>query len=103
MQQDFLEISNDTTTPWFKTKAFKIGVVVLAIVAVIAIVLFSTQIGELLELFGLKAAPEARSIILDGIDGIGEGHTFFFEPVWNVDPSGDSLGIIDNKLMFKSK
>lgn len=100
MQQDLLEISNNTTTPWFKTKAFKIGAVVLAVIAVIAVVLFSQQIGELLELFGLRAAPESKSIILDGVNvGIGNGHAYFFEDGYNVDP-GSSFKVSDGKLML---
>ena len=100
MQQDFLEISNDIATPWYKTKAFRIGAVLLAIIAVIAVVLFSQQIGELLEFFGLKAAPEARSITLDGVDvGIGNGHAYFFEPGYNVDPAS-SFRVDDGKLML---
>lgn len=103
MQQDLLEISNNTTTPWFKTKAFKIGVVILAIIAVIAVVLFSAQIGELLEFFGLRAAPEAKSIILDGIDaGIGNGHAYFFENGYITDPAPPAapFKVVENRLML---
>lgn len=95
MQNDNLEISTDLLpqTPWYKTKPFKIGMVVISITAVIAVVLFSKQIGELLNLFGTKAATEERSIVIDGV-GLGDD-THFFEGGYTIDPS-DSFRIDPN-------
>lgn len=45
-----------TPTVWFRTKIARTILLVLAVIAVVALVLFSNQIGKLLELFGLKAA-----------------------------------------------
>jgi hypothetical protein len=61
---------------------------------VIAVVLFSRQIGTLLELWGLKAAPTAKTITLPN-----DGQTWFTSGNYTVTPS-DSLTITDNKLML---
>jgi len=43
-------------TPWFRTKRGKFILGIGATIAVLALVLFSQQIGQLLNLFGTKAA-----------------------------------------------
>ena len=71
---------NDTITPWFKTKTFKLFVLVLAILSITTIVLFSEQIGNVLELLGIKATDDTRELLIDGVGGTGEaGHTSFLE------------------------
>jgi len=56
---------------WFQTPAFRIGLAVFAAVAVVVIVLFSEQIGQLLDLFSSKAA-EVRMLVLSGEPTEGE-------------------------------
>ncbi len=50
---------------WFQTPAFRIGLGVFVAIAVVAVVLFSKQISQLLDLFGSKAA-EVKMLILSG-------------------------------------
>jgi len=56
---------------WFQTPAFRIGLGILAAVAIVAVVLFSEQIGQLLDLFSSKAA-EVRMLVLSGEPTEGE-------------------------------
>ncbi len=80
--------------PWFKTKTFKIIVLVLAILSIASVVLFSNQVGNLLELFGIKAGFNQKTILVDGVGSGAEGHSSFFEGIYSVEPT-DSL-TIDN-------
>jgi hypothetical protein len=50
---------------WWRTRAFKIGLGVLAVVAVTLAVLFGDQIAKLLDLFGTRAGQE-RLITISG-------------------------------------
>ena len=86
-------------TPWYRTKAFKIGMLVLAILAITSLVLFSDQIGDLLELFGLRAAQETKEILIDATGGSEPGHSMFFEDGHFVDPT-DSFKVEGNRLML---
>jgi len=95
MQNDYL--FNQQTTTWFRTKTFKLVLTILAILAIAAVVLFSEQIGDLLELWGLKAATESRTIVIDGL-GEGDNHSFF-EGSYSVDPT-DSIIIDENNRLI---
>ncbi|OGB74067.1 hypothetical protein A2V68_02450 [candidate division Kazan bacterium RBG_13_50_9] len=86
MQDSFIPESNRTW--WFRSRAFRIGAVVLAVVAVVLVVLFSRQIGGLLELWGLKAAPEGRTITIDGtVEGTDPYHAHFWHGGYEVYPT----------------
>lgn len=43
-------------TTWSRNKIIRTGLIVLAVIAVVVLVLFSEQIGQLLEFFGIRAA-----------------------------------------------
>ena len=86
---------NDTITPWFKTKTFKIVVLVLAILSITTVVLFSEQIGNVLDFLGIRAATESREILIDGTGGEELGHSSFLEPGYILDPA-DSFVIDDD-------
>ena len=90
---------DNTITFWYRTKAFKLGMLVLAILTITALVLFSDQIGDLLELFGLKAAPESKEILIDAVGGAEPGHFMFFEGDYSVDTT-DSFKVEGNRLML---
>lgn len=69
-----------SATPWFRAKWFKGTLTALVIIAVILVVLFNRQIGDLLNLFGSRAALETKNFVLDGTnlqDGyfLGNGYT----------------------------
>jgi len=85
--------------PWYRTKTFKVGILVLTILAITSLVLFSNQIGDLLELFGLKAAQETKEIFIDATGGSEPGHSMFFEGNYSIDPI-DSFKVEDNRLML---
>ena len=55
-----------TDSPWYRTGIFRIVLGVLAVIAIVGIVMFSEQIGDLLSLLGLKAAPVTGSASLQG-------------------------------------
>ena len=86
---------NDTITPWFKTKTFKLFVLVLAILSITTIVLFSEQIGNVLELFGIKAADDSRELLIDGTGGDELWHSSFLEGSPTMEPI-DSFAIDEN-------
>lgn len=98
MQKNYL--FDDQITPWFKTKTFKIIVLILAILSIVTVVLFSEQIGDLLELFGLRAATEARVILIDGVGSGADGHTSFFDPGFTVDPPDSFMIDANNRLIL---
>lgn len=50
---------------WFQTKTFKIVLTVVGAVVVIALVVFSEQIGQLLDLFGSKAGISQETVPLN--------------------------------------
>lgn len=61
-------------THWYQNKTVKTVLIVVAVLAVIGLVFFSEQIGQLLDLFGIKAAvpgQETGSITLVERDGEG--------------------------------
>lgn len=77
---------------WFKSKAFRVGALILAIAAVVLVVLFSRQIGDLLELFGLKAARETQTIT---IDGTGLPDRFHFMVDMDIDKTDTNAFALD--------
>ena len=94
MQNDYLD-SPTGSTPWYRTRAFRIGLSAVVGLAVIALVLFSRQLGELLNLGGSKAAIESQVITIDGVgDGTAE---HFFHTGFSIDPA-NSLKIEGNRL-----
>lgn len=79
-----------TKTPWYKTKMAKIGLVGATTIAVILIVMFSSQIGQLLNLFGTKAGT-SQSVILDQTNFLDVGHVM---------TPADSFTVTGGKLML---
>lgn len=50
---------------WFQTKTFRIALTVVGAIVVIALVVFSEQIGQLLDLFGSKAGINDDTVMLN--------------------------------------
>jgi len=48
-------MKNQTSQYWFQTRAFKISLTIAAVIAVVLVVMFSKQIGELFERYVSKA------------------------------------------------
>jgi len=92
MEISYSSSLNKTNTPWFKSRVFRIVVIFIAATAVIAVVLFGKQIGDLLELWGLKAAPTTQTITLPVA-----GQTWFTSGNYTVTPP-KSLTIVNNEL-----
>jgi len=93
MEISYLDSLNKTNTPWFKSRVFRIVTIFIAVSAVVAVVLFSKQIGTLLELWGLKAAPTTKHITLPA-----EGQTWFSSGNYTVEPPNSlKIGNIDNR------
>lgn len=92
MEISYLDSLNKTNAPWFKSRVFRIAAIFIAVSAVIAVVLFSQQIGTLLELWGLKAAPTTKTITLPIA-----GQTWFSSGNYTVTPQ-NSLTIVNNEL-----
>lgn len=65
---------NQIAVPWFRTRWFRFTLTAVGIVAVILIVLFNRQIGNLLKFFGSKAAFETNPITLDGANSTAPGY-----------------------------
>lgn len=80
---------------FFQTKGFRIGLVIVGAVIVVLLVVFSKQVGQLLEFFGSKAGINQDNVILDG----SSGATNFLAPGYSDDPAG-SFKIVDGKLML---
>jgi len=99
MQED--DLYNNQIIPWFKTKAFKITVLVLAILAVASVALFSEQIGDLLEFLGINAATEARHILIDGVGNTTDpSHFEFFDGSHSVTPNNSIILDTNNRLIL---
>lgn len=79
--------------PWFKTKIFRAGLISAGVIVVLLLVLFSHQLGQLLNLFGTKASTN-QSVILDG--------TNFQDPGWTADPNETCFQVVDGKLMLNN-
>lgn len=79
---------------WWRSRAFKIGLAILVGLAVLAAVLFSDQLGNLLRLFGIKAATE-RTIILNGYATASGDTHYFMDGAYYTTPSG-SIYVDDN-------
>lgn len=68
-------MKNQISQYWFQTRKFKIILIVVAVIAVVLVVLFSEQIGNLLDR-DVSEAGTAQTIILDSSnlpDGTAEG------------------------------
>lgn len=100
---------NLSNTPWYRTRKGRVVLGIAAIVAVVLVVLFSDQIGELLNLIGSKAALESGSAGLQGTDPasssyfLGDGYSAdVFNPdtgQWETDL--DAVQIVDDRLMIQ--
>jgi len=102
---------NYLSHPWFKTKWFKITLTAVAVVAVILVVLFNQQIGNLLRFFGSKAALETGNITLDGTNATASNYFLFngtngytadtWDPATgNWVTNKNAVKVEDNKLMI---
>lgn len=91
---------DEQVIPWFKTKTFKVFVLVLAILSIATVVLFSEQIGNVLELLGIKAATESREILIDGVGGSELGHSSFLELGHTLEPADSFVIDNDNRLVL---
>ncbi len=95
---------------WFKAKWFKITLTALAIVAVVLVVLFSQQIGNLLKFFGSWAANETGSASLQGANNtatdyfLADGFSAsIYNPLTgNWEPNDNAVKVDDatNRLMI---
>ena len=75
MEYNLMSGIQKTVTPWFKAKWFKITLTVLGVMAVVLVVLFSQQIGNLLKFFGSKAAVQTSTFVLDGNNFLNNGYS----------------------------
>lgn len=88
-----------TQNYWWKTKAFKIGLGIFIVLAIIIAVFFGDQISRLLDLLGSRASTTERLTINDD-PTIAPGHgalqdgTFNPSEIIYVAPSGDEDGYI---------
>lgn len=95
---------------WFKTKWFKFTLTALAIVAVILVVLFNQQIGNLLKFFGSRAANETGNASLQGSNSTAPDYFLAngfsaseFDPATGAWVSNDNAVKVDeatNRLMI---
>ncbi|MFH0912472.1 MAG: hypothetical protein V1807_02335 [Patescibacteria group bacterium] len=86
-----------------KTQPVKIILIAIGVVAVILIVLFNRQIGELLNLFGSRAALETGNIVLDSNNFLSSGYeASIYDPVngtWT--PNNTAVGVNpENRLVI---
>lgn len=64
-------VPNQPKTPWLKTKLARVSLITAGAIAVILIVLFSAQIGQLLNLFGTKASTTQTIELNDFLPAVG--------------------------------
>ena len=80
---------------WWRSRAFRISLAVFVALAVLAVVLFNQQIGNLLKSFGIKAATEIT------LDGTGQNsESYFFHEGYTATPYSDSFKIENDRLML---
>jgi hypothetical protein len=84
------ELYNPVVTKvyWWRSRAFRIGLAIFVAIAVLVVVLFNQQIGNLLRSFGTKAA---NNITLTGSDPSSE--SYFFSAGYSATPYSDSFKI----------
>lgn len=80
---------------FFQTKGFRIGLVIVGALVVTALVVFSEQIGQLLEFFGSRAGIQEDTVNLNGTTGVNN----FLAPGYTDNPQG-SFKVVDGKLML---
>lgn len=77
---------------FFQTRAFRIGITIVGVIIVLGLVVFSKQIGQLLDLFGSRASTE-DTIMLNG----NSGQNNFLAPGYTATPD-ECFKIVDGKL-----
>lgn len=77
---------------FFQTRAFRIGITIVGVIVVLGLVVFSKQIGQLLDLFGSRASTEAP-LMLNG----NPGENNFLAPGYTAEPD-QCFRIADGKL-----
>lgn len=100
----------ESAVAWFKARWFKITLTAVAIVAVILVVLFSQQIGNLLKFFGSRAANEAGTAGLQGAnntaadyflaDGFSASRYNATTGTWDADNNAVKVDDATNRLMI---
>lgn len=88
--------------PWFKSRMFKGVLIAIGVIAVLSIVLFNQQIGNLLRFFGSKAALDTDTITLDGTSFLNN-HT---AELWNTtlndwESNNNAVDVQNNRLIIK--
>ncbi|MFA5270280.1 MAG: hypothetical protein WC400_01560 [Patescibacteria group bacterium] len=90
---------------WWKSRAFRISLAIFVGLAVIAVVLFNQQIGDLLRSFGTKAGVD-KVLTLDGyLDHADDSSHYFFDSSGVGDgyfstPINDSFRVDDNHRLM---
>ena len=85
---------------WWRSRAFRISLAIFVGLAVIAVVLFNQQIGNLLKSFGSKAANEQTITLTGGVPASADEHNFFDGDDYAT-PFTDSFKLEDGKLMLE--
>jgi hypothetical protein len=84
---------------WWRSRAFRVSLAIFVGLAVIAVVLFNQQIGNLLRSFGSKAS-EAHHIILTGGTPASADERNFLDTGFYTTPFTDSFKVENGKLML---
>lgn len=87
-----MAILNNQPKYWFRTKWFRITLIVVGAVVVLALVVFSEQIGQLLDLFGSRAGINQETLQLNDTTGFLQGA--------QLEPTDDSFQVVNGRLML---
>ncbi|MDD5605904.1 MAG: hypothetical protein PHR51_01055 [Patescibacteria group bacterium] len=68
-------MKSTTQTFWWRTKAFKVGLGVFVVFALVVVFFFGDQVGRLLDLFGSRAGTE-RVLTVDDNPSQVDGHGY---------------------------